>query len=302
MKRKKRFIIIGAILIVIIAAISILQLPYFQLSPEQREMEEALREQYIQEPDDNEEAISEEEPAEEVTGEMDPTETSPDTIEDTAHPTVGFSQEEEVNIVALGDSLTQGIGDNTDQGGYVGILDRTLRGLDLNVQFENYGKRGNRSDQLLNRLEDEPEIGEAIQDAEIILITIGANDIMQVLKENITNLEIEVFNTEQVLYEERLTLLLEKLRDLNADASIYLLGVFNPFKNYFEEIPELDLIVDNWNSTGSSVIEQDNNATFIPIADLFDNAPVHLFAEDNFHPNYEGYYRMAERVLEYINQ
>lgn len=64
--------------------------------------------------------------------------------------------QQEVHVVAIGDSLTQGVGDETENGGYVGVLEERLNNPENPiVTFTNLGKRGNRTDQLLQRLEDE---------------------------------------------------------------------------------------------------------------------------------------------------
>src|SRR5699024_2321593 len=84
----------------------------------------------------------------------------------------------DIKSTAIGDSLTQGVGDEEDNGGYVGILEDTINKDNDLVEIDNFGKRGNRTDQLIDRME-EPEIKESLEEADIILITIGANDIMQ---------------------------------------------------------------------------------------------------------------------------
>jgi hypothetical protein len=53
----------------------------------------------------------------------------------------------DIKIVSIGDSLTQGVGDETENGGYVGILDHTFEDQNLNITIENFGKKGNRTDQ-----------------------------------------------------------------------------------------------------------------------------------------------------------
>ncbi|MDY0404469.1 SGNH/GDSL hydrolase family protein [Virgibacillus sp. 179-BFC.A HS] len=212
----------------------------------------------------------------------------------------GFFLPEKTNFVAIGDSLTQGVGDVTNQGGYVGLLDDTINQDKKLATFENYGKRGNRTDQLIKRL-DEDEIAESVKKADVILITIGANDIMEVLKENITNITMSVFAEERVHYEDRLHVLFDKLRILNKNAKIYLVGFYNPFEQYFQDIDELDEIVDRWNATSRKVVATYDDITFIPTKDLFHNKS-NLFASDNFHPNIYGYELIAKRVLTYITQ
>ena len=50
--------------------------------------------------------------------------------------------EKDLKVVAIGDSLTQGVGDETESGGFVGILNHTFEDNNLNVAIENYGKEG----------------------------------------------------------------------------------------------------------------------------------------------------------------
>ncbi|MFA1821809.1 SGNH/GDSL hydrolase family protein [Virgibacillus oceani] len=220
-------------------------------------------------------------------------------LSEAVNATVDFLSSRRLNILAIGDSLTQGVGDSREQGGYVGLLERSINAEEELVTFENLGVRGNRSDQLLARLED-PEVEEAIGQADIILVTIGANDVMSVLRENITNLQIQDFIHENGLYEERLYEIFSRMEEINPRSNIFLLGFFNPFDKYFQDISELNMIVNEWNETGETVSDDFDSMTFIPIEDLFEDHDEELFAADNFHPNDEGYRRIAQRVLDYL--
>lgn len=211
----------------------------------------------------------------------------------------------DLHITAMGDSLTQGVGDNTDNGGYVGILEDSLnQNSDTTaetVQIDNFGKRGNRTEQLLERMEKE-EIQESIRQADIVLITIGANDVMKIIKDNVASLDYQQFVEAQNEYEQNLREIFIKTKELNPDAEIHLLGVYNPFDKYFNHIPELNQIVSDWNRISKEVLSEFNNTEFIPIRDIFETAEEDILWEDNFHPNEVGYKRMAERVLEYIRE
>lgn len=213
---------------------------------------------------------------------------------------IDFFQKDQ-KIVAIGDSLTEGVGDETKSGGYVGILNHTFEDNNLNITVENFGKKGNRSDQLLKRLENE-ETASAIKDADIVLITIGGNDIMKVLKSNFMNVTMEPFQEERVKYEERLTTIFNKINELNPETEIYLIGFYNPFERHFGEIKELSMIIDNWNETGKSLSEQYENVSFIPTNDLFSNSNQDLLADDEFHPNTTGYKLIAQRIIEYLKE
>ncbi|KGP74064.1 hypothetical protein N782_17135 [Pontibacillus yanchengensis Y32] len=213
----------------------------------------------------------------------------------------GIFIRENLDIVAIGDSLTEGVGDSTNNGGYVGIVESTLQENKNNVEIsiKNFGKRGNRTDQLLKRLEED-KIASSIEDSDLILITIGANDIMKVVKNNATNLNYQAFVQEQKSYRNQLQEIFTTIRNKNDEASIYLIGLYNPFNQYFSNIPELEQIIQDWNSISKDVVRENEGVEFIPIKDLFENPTQPLYSEDNFHPNENGYKLMAKRVLDSI--
>lgn len=145
-------------------------------------------------------------------------------------------------------------------------------------------------------------ISSAIEEADIVLITIGANDIMKVLKSNFMNVTMEPFQEERLAYIERLTSIINKINELNPDTQIYLIGFYNPFEHFFGEIKELNLIIDNWNEAGKSLSEEYDNLGYIPTKDLFSNSNISLLADDKFHPNTSGYKLIAKRVLDYLKE
>lgn len=213
-----------------------------------------------------------------------------------------FFANKETNVVAIGDSLTEGVGDETGNGGYIGVIEDIVNEKEQVATFENFGRRGNRSGQMLERM-DEPDIDNSLQEADIILITIGANDVMEIVKENITDLKMDVFKEERIDYETRLEEIFDGMIERNDDADIYLLGFYNPFKRFFD-IRELDTIVDEWNKTGEDLAADYEQANFIPTKDLFEDTEneKELLSSDNFHPNQEGYQLMAKRVLENVTE
>lgn len=286
-------ILIGILLVAVLVAVTQIQAKLDQEPPLSEKPETQVQTAEIPEETELEEAPDE--PAEEKAV----TEEFKDTVSTIIDNALGLFTKSDLEIVAIGDSLTQGVGDETDNGGYVGILENTLNESTQKVHIENFGKRGNRTDQLLKRLE-EPKIAASLANADVILVTIGANDIMKVVKENISNLQYEPFAEEQKAYEDRLREIFDKMTEYNPEADIYLLGFFNPFESYFEHVNELKQIIDNWNSTSRAVTQDYEQVTYIPVQDLFSAGESRYFSEDNFHPNQMGYREIAERVFHYI--
>lgn len=204
------------------------------------------------------------------------------------------------SIVALGDSLTEGIGDAFNDGGFVSVLDQTINEGEKIATFINYGKLGERTQGLLKRLE-EPKVKQSLRKADIVIMTIGANDIIKVVKDHITNLTFERFLKERVVFEDRLAIILETIHEFNPSIHIYVVGLYNPFEKFFENIPELNQIVSDWNESSKQITKERTWTTFVPIDDIFSNQSS-LFSEDHFHPNTRGYVKIAERILDYFKE
>lgn len=207
----------------------------------------------------------------------------------------------DLHIVAAGDSLTQGVGDSTESGGYLPYLsnrledEKTIR----NANVENFGVRGNRADQLLARLHSK-QLQTSLREADLILITIGGNDLMKVVKENFSSLGVEQFRFEQQVFKKRLEEIFKTIRDQNPSAPIVLIGLYNPFYNWFADVEEMNQIVDEWNGQSQTIVLNDGNAYFVDIHDIFLNNEENLLFTDYFHPNDRGYELIANRVFEIL--
>ncbi|MGP4039487.1 SGNH/GDSL hydrolase family protein [Gracilibacillus sp. D59] len=239
------------------------------------------------------------EETEEETNEENEQESITQSVRNAVKEALNFFQKD-THIVAIGDSLTQGVGDETGNGGYIGILDKRLDEKNINVTFDNFGKRGNRTDHLLKRLKKNPEINESLKKADLVLITIGANDIMQIMKDNFMNLREEPFIEGRGPYGERLSQIMDHIIGVQPEAEIYLLGFFNPFEKYFGDIEALNQILTRWNNESLQVTNQYEQVHYIPMQDIYQYETEKVFSDDNFHPNHKGYQLMAERVITYL--
>ena len=221
-----------------------------------------------------------------------------------------------IRFVAIGDSLTEGVGDETASGGYVPLVASTLEeAFSINsIEIENYGVAGDRSTQILKRINEQQEIQDDIASAEIISVTVGGNDLMKVIQNNILGLSVEKFEKPGEKYQANLTKLLTTIRQLNSTAPIYILGIYNPYYIYFPEITEMQTIIDQWNTRTQVVVEQEERMYFVPINDLIYQGIISdeeasevpdadtlnelrnnaIYEGDNFHPNYNGYQLIAK--------
>ncbi len=92
---------------------------------------------------------------------------------------------QDISLVGLGDSLTHGVGDPENKGGYVHMIKQKLnKEHNVSVTTNNFGKTGDRSDQIEKRVETSKKLQDALEDADVITMTVGGNDLMQVMQNN----------------------------------------------------------------------------------------------------------------------
>lgn len=233
---------------------------------------------------------------------------------------------EPIHLVALGDSLTEGVGDTTNSGGYVPIVANLLEETDnyKEITTSNYGKSGDRSDQILEHFYENKAIQEDIEAADIVVLTVGGNDIIQTFKQNFLTVAEESFVGPKETYEENLRTLFTAIEEVNPKVELYVFGIYNPYSVYFPEITEMQTIVDEWNKTTQEVVNETKNADFISIADLFNQTLIqdekedllidetdpnetevknpYLYEEDLFHPNEAGYELMGNALFQAIEK
>ena len=225
------------------------------------------------------------------------------------------------HYVAIGDSLTEGVGDTTNQGGFVPLLAQSLTDTyDYQVTDSNYGVSGNTSKQILQRMQENTDIQKSLVKADMMTLTVGGNDVMAVIRKNLTSLSVSTFTKPAKSYQKRLRQIIELARAENEDLPIYILGIYNPFYLNFPDMTEMQEIVDNWNNATESVTEEYANVYFVPINDdLYkgingeegivstsgDQTTVIndvLFSGDHFHPNNIGYQIMSDVTMEKISE
>lgn len=208
-----------------------------------------------------------------------------------------------IKVVGLGDSLTEGIGDELKRSGYFGRVTEAMNdwaGVE-EVHIDNLAKKGRRSDQLIKQLED-VDVQEEIKEADIILFTIGGNDIMKVVKRDLFKLKVEPFYKELTQFEKRLDEIFSILRSLNGSAVIIVGGLYNPFSIISAEPMELEQIMTDWNEVIEARTVLDGQSCFIPVNDLFYSNENMVYHTDFFHPNAKGYAEMADRYIEKIDE
>ncbi|HEL2195760.1 TPA: SGNH/GDSL hydrolase family protein [Streptococcus suis] len=220
--------------------------------------------------------------------------------------------------VALGDSLTEGVGDTTGQGGFVPLLAQSLTNdYGYEVDYKNFGVSGNTSNQILKRMKEDGELISYLKTADLLTLTVGGNDLRKAIIKNIANLKVSTFDKPAKDYGKRLDTIIKTARKNNPNLPIYVVGIYNPLYLNFPELTEMQTIVDNWNKMTEQITEKYQQVYFVPINDLLykglegeagisqNGSQVTnnlLYEEDSFHPNNTGYEIMKKAILERMNE
>lgn len=202
-----------------------------------------------------------------------------------------------LTVVALGDSLTRGTGDETGKG-YVGVLvDEIKEKTKHPVQLTNLGINGQRSDQLKMQVQ-QTEVGRQLQKADVILVTIGGNDLFRG-GQGLMDFETGDIAAIEKKYLSNLKFIFEQIRKNNQTANVFFIGLYNPFIE-LDQGKEMSKVIRHWNYDSAEASAAFPKIVFVPTFDLFELKVNDYLYSDKFHPNTKGYRLIAERVASLI--
>ena len=206
-----------------------------------------------------------------------------------------LSHENEEKIVALGDSLTFGVGDETGNG-YVENLEQWLeQNHDGNTTVDNYAIPDQQSDGLLGQMND-ASVLKSIEDGDYILLFIGTNDLIKSNGGDLSPLKKEQIARGKKDYQANIKEILDTIRKENSDAPILFLGLYNPYPDQ----PEINKLITDWNGTSQEILQSYDNITYIKTNDLFQEKSTRYFS-DELHLNEEGYEKLTKRIIKAYN-
>lgn len=220
-------------------------------------------------------------------------------------PVYALAAVNELKITAVGDSLTKGTGDPSGEGYVKQVVKRLHDKTDKPVKLiNNLGIAGERTGELAARLKTSG-YRHAIQQADIVLLTMGGNDLFAAARTGAkgkTDLAAMQKQLKKQLPEglKQLEAVLTSIHEMNPKAQIVYIGLYNPFYD-LDSMRKGSLQVAEWNAGAYEIIQRYEHMQMIPIFDLFEERIGSYLSSDHFHPNHEGYGRIAERVVESIN-
>lgn len=204
----------------------------------------------------------------------------------------------EFNMVALGDSLSYGVG-NSGNSGYVGHVEKKLeKRMKAEVSVEDYGVPDDTSQDLLKRLKNE-QVRDAISEAKVVYLNIGMNDYLNSLmlaKTKPPKQKMQIIQNAQTKYQRNLKQALLTIRKSSPEAYVYLVGIYNPFPNENERLSDTELI-HQWNTKAAQITNQEKKIKFINVENVFVGKNKKAYFADNLHPNKKGYQLIGNKVF-----
>ncbi|MDP4084361.1 MAG: SGNH/GDSL hydrolase family protein [Bacillota bacterium] len=198
-----------------------------------------------------------------------------------------------LTVVALGDSLTRGTGDETGKG-YVGdVIDEIKKRTNQQVTLLNLGINGQRSDQLKDQVQQK-EVQRQIKGADIVLLTIGGNDLFRG-GQGLIDFQTQNVGIVEKRYLDNLKFVLQQIRAVNTEANVFFIGLYNPFIN-LNQGKDISKVIRRWNYESAEISAAYPKVVFVPTFDLFELKVNDYLYSDKFHPNSKGYRLIAERV------
>lgn len=252
-----------------------------------------------------------------------------------------YNSRQKISFVSVGDSLTQGVGDNTNRAGYVNrIKDKFVNDKNAKLNVYNYGIAGQRTDQIDKRIINNTSgLLTHIKHSNAVILTSGGNDLLQALQKNALVNDKDEFNKNMNInlanYKNNLNSLIKHIRNVNKKIPIYIFSIYNPVYVYFPKVHAIENyvskyndIIDNESSNQKRIhfvninslsygqyrtAEQKNKLlkfsddSFNPLSldDLYSNEKElneYLSSKDHFHPNSKGYDFMTNKLFKIMEK
>gem|GEM_PF-857003 len=196
-------------------------------------------------------------------------------------------------VVVLGDSVARGAGDEKGLG-LPGWLNHDLRAKAARpASILNLGINGGRTLNVA-RLFQEPRARHSIAQADLVVMSIGGNDLYgDSLARLLTNFW-PWYQRERTI--SKVESLVAQVRQINPRARIYILGLYNPYQA--SRVGQwIDVQVNLWDGALIQRLSEMRGVTVIRIADVLARAD-RLSPIDHFHPGTLGYAAIARRIAD----
>jgi lysophospholipase L1-like esterase len=136
-----------------------------------------------------------------------------------------------IHYVALGDSLATGTTSRGTTTSYVYGFYNNLKTTysDATVTMKNLSNDGDKASDLLSKLTNDSTFIAEVTKANIITVSIGGNNILGAGKNSFSQIDHQIAEDGTKAFESEYNLIIKKIRELNNDAKIIAMTLYNPY-------------------------------------------------------------------------
>ncbi|MBM7649187.1 lysophospholipase L1-like esterase [Bacillus ectoiniformans] len=207
----------------------------------------------------------------------------------------------QLNHLAIGDSIISGMGSEDNESFVYQFSNELERQTDKQVFVYNEGILGVTSTEL-NRLVQRGEFDTQIEQADLITINVGGNDVLEAVKDTEPKEVINIYENMQTTFVENLTNTTSRIRELNPNATIVLLELYNPLKQKNELYTLANQLLPKWNVNIYEVAEKLDMAIVVETTKVINSEHLQYLSSDGVHPNAMGYEAISKQILNQLKK
>lgn len=201
------------------------------------------------------------------------------------------------SYVAIGDSLTVGVGARLFGGGFAErFVTMVEKRLHMPIELSVFAKSGLTTEEIL-RLFKRSDVRRAIAQADIITITGCGNDLVQAVQQYEEGEDEKKLLQASMHCQANFHNMIQEIahikRGQHQPYCIYLLNLYNPFP----QIPIAERWLQKYNQH-LRLLAADPHVEVVDIYHVFEGHGRDYLAIDQFHPNHKGYQAMADALFQ----
>ncbi|MCA0971254.1 GDSL-type esterase/lipase family protein [Halobacillus litoralis] len=202
-------------------------------------------------------------------------------------------QAEEKKLVAIGDSIPYGYHlPDPEQQSFPALISK-----DKGWHLTNLSKPGITSEELLAKLNNDPQVIHSVQEADYIILYIGGNDLLNLLKENKDLDQLDVGEVKGVI-TDLLDHVGRILIELNkkSDAKVLVYNLYNPYPKAGPEVDVPLRYINEQYKTLSQFYQYVMDVQVVDAYSVFHKRPEYMMTRD-VHPTIIGHRALADLGL-----
>ncbi|KAB2494425.1 GDSL-type esterase/lipase family protein [Priestia endophytica] len=225
-----------------------------------------------------------------------------------------YGSAQDVNYVALGDSLAKGMNPYKTVGkGYsdklVPLLEQEGRSVAFSKEFAvpGYTTENLLQDLEVNAYSKHENLFHSVENASLITVQAGANDLLHYIaphRQHMVSLSNSEWESLLQQTQQNMETILERIRDLNPTSDVYVVGYYFPFSNIDNPFQEQNLKqrVFDLNVALQKAASSQEHVYYVSTENLFSqNRQTYLPNKIDIHPSQQGYDLLAQRIFDTIH-